>query len=259
MRVLTVILGVLLTTQVFAQKERAHVRSGNQRYIEGKWEEAEKEYQKALDIKNNLPEAIFNLGDVAYQKKDFQKAKEYFETAAALAKDNLTKAKAYHNLGNTFLEAQEYEKSIEAFKNALRLNPSDMDSKYNLAYAQHMLKNNPQQNKQNQDQQQKQDQQDQQQNQQNHQQNQQEQQQNQQQDQQAQNQQNQNQQNQQNQKQEANEQQLEQREQEAQSGNLTREEAQRLLEALMREEQRLQQRIAKEKLPAEKQKTDKDW
>ena len=118
-----------------AQEERGLVRQGNQRYIEGKWDEAEKEYNKALNVKNNLPESVFNLGDVAYQKQDFQKAASQFETAAMLATDNQQKAKAYHNLGNAYLEAKQYDKSIEAYKNALRNKPDDKEARENLQKA----------------------------------------------------------------------------------------------------------------------------
>src|SRR5688572_1242240 len=148
---LLILILILGAQQVFAQQERSYVRKGNQKYMEGKYDEAEKEYNNALNIQNNLTEGVFNLGDVAYQKKDYEGAAKQFETAAMLAKDNPLKAKAYHNLGNTYLDAAQYGKSIEAYKNALRHNPNDLDTKYNLAYAQQMLKKNPQQNQQNQD------------------------------------------------------------------------------------------------------------
>lgn len=236
----------LIAESLFAQQERSYVRKGNQKYIEGKYDEAEKEYNKALDIKNMLPEGVFNLGDVAYKKKDYERAARQFETAAMVAKDNRTKAKAYHNLGNTYLDAAQYDKSIEAYKHALRLNPNDMDTKYNLAYAQRMLKKNPQQNQQNQD---------------NNQDNQNQQQQN-----------NQNQQqqeadrkNKEQQQQEQQQQQQQAQEEQAQQsqpkqGQISKEDAQRLLEALMQQEQKVQQQIVNKKLPpAEKKRVEKDW
>jgi len=248
------ILSLLIAShQLFAQEERGYVRKGNQKYIEGKYDEAEKEYSKALDIKNSLTEGVFNLGDVAYQKKDYEQAAKQFETAAMLAKDNQLKAKAYHNLGNTYLDAAQYDKSIEAYKNALRLNPNDMDTKYNLAYAQQMLKSNPQQNQQNQDQEDKdqnQDKKDQQQNQQNQDQQQQA----------EQNQQEQQQQQQSQEQQQAKEDQAEQQQAQPKEGQISKEDAKRLLEALMQQEQKVQQQIVNKKLPpAEKKNVEKDW
>ncbi|HXH17904.1 MAG TPA: tetratricopeptide repeat protein, partial [Chitinophagales bacterium] len=181
------------------------------------------------------PEGVFNLGDVAYKKQDYQRAVQQFETAAMVAKDNLTKAKAYHNLGNTYLDAGQYDKSIEAYKNALRLNPNDMDTKYNLAYAQRMKKENPQQNRQNQ-QSQNQDKKEQ--------------------EQQA----NQKQQQQQAQQQQAQEEQAQQQQAQPKEGQISKEDARRLLEALMQQEQKVQQRIVNKKMPpAEKKKVEKDW
>lgn len=247
-----ILLLLIAAQQLFAQEERGYVRKGNQKYIEGKYEEAEKEYHKALDINNNLTEGVFNLGDAAYQKKDYEQAEKQFETAAMLAKDNRLKAKAYHNLGNTYLDAAQYDKSVEAYKNALRLNPDDMDTKYNLAYAQQMLKKNPQQNRQDQNQenqdqnQDKKDRQEKNQEQQN-------------QDRQQQAEQNQQQQ-QQSQEQQAKEEQAEQQQAQPKEGQISKEDARRLLEALMQQEQKVQQQIVNKKLPpAEKKNVEKDW
>jgi len=241
-----------------AQEERGLVRQGNQRYIEGKWDEAEAEYNKALSVNNNLPESVFNLGDVAYQKQDFQKAATQFETAAMLATDNQQKAKAYHNLGNSYLEAKQFDKSVEAYKNALRLNPADMDTKYNLAYAQQMLKKNSEQQQQNQDKENQEDkekkeqekkQQDQNQDQQNKEQQQKE----------GEKKEEQNQQDKQANEQKGEEKDAQQQQGQPKQAQLSKEDAQRLLEALMQQEQKVQQQIINKKLPPEKKTTEKDW
>jgi len=238
--IILILMGSLASHPLYAQKERGYVRKGNQKYIEGKYDDAEKEYNKALEIKNSLPEGVFNLGDVAYKKKDYEKAVRQFETASMVAKDNNLKAKAYHNLGNTYLDAGQYEKSIEAYKNALRLNPNDMDTKYNLAFAQRMLKKNPQQSQQNQNQENKDNQQKQNQ-------------------QQQANQDKQEQQPQQAQEQQAKEEQAQQQRAQPKEGQLSKEDAQRLLEALMQQEQKVQEKIVNKKMPAERKKVEKDW
>lgn len=236
------------------------MREGNQRYIEGKWDEAEKEYHEALNVKNNLPEGVFNLGDVAYQKQDYQKAAEQFETAAMLATDNQQKAKAYHNLGNSYLKAGQLEKSIEAYKNALRANPGDMDTKYNLAYAQQQLKKNPQQqqnqeqNQENKEDEQKQDKQEQNQQSQN-----QEQQSKEQQQKEGEKKEQQSQQEQQAKEEQGEEKDAQQQQGQPRQAQLSKEDAQRLLEALMQQEQKVQQQLINKKLPPEKKTTEKDW
>jgi Ca-activated chloride channel homolog len=75
------------------------------------------------------------LGNAVYQQERYQEAQKLFEASAKMFESKTDKANAYHNLGNVFLSQKQYQKSIEAYKNALKLNPSDMETKYNLAYA----------------------------------------------------------------------------------------------------------------------------
>jgi len=255
------ILLCLVHLAISAQEERSHIRKGNKYFKEGKIEEASKEYNEAIKIKNDLPEGVYNLGNVEYQKKDFAKAAEKYETAAMMTKDNEQQAKAYHNMGNSFLEAKDYNKSIEAYKKALRLNPKDMDTKYNLAYAMQMLKNNPQEQQQDQEQnednkdEEKEDQenkQDQQQDGENEDQQDQEQQKQEQQDQEKE-------QDQQAQNKEGQGGEEEKQQPQPQEGQLSKEEAERLLEALMQEEQKVQEELANKKIKAEKRNIEKDW
>ena len=87
-----------------------------------------------------MPEATFNLGDAVYQQKRYDEAAKQFQLSAQTNPDKSVKAKAYHNLGNTFLEQKKYEDAAKAYKNALKENSKDADTKYNLAYANAMLK-----------------------------------------------------------------------------------------------------------------------
>jgi tetratricopeptide (TPR) repeat protein len=117
---------------------------------------------KSLEKNRESKAAQFNLGDALYKQEKYEDALRQFEGAAS--NKNLSKtaqANAYHNLGNSYLKAQKFPESVDAFKNALKLNPKDNDTRYNLAYAQAMLqkqKQQQQQQNQNKDQQ-KQDQQ----------------------------------------------------------------------------------------------------
>lgn len=149
MRRLIIILLILLPgMQLFAQQEKSYVKQGNELYQQKKYKEAETNYRKAVEKKNQNVEGNFNLGDALYKQKQFDKAGEQF-TKMAGAKNKAIAAGAYHNLGNTLLESKKLEESIEAYKRSLINNPKDDETRYNLAYAQEKLKQQQQQNKNN--------------------------------------------------------------------------------------------------------------
>ena len=132
-----------------AQEERSLTRDGNKQFDKQKYADAEASYKKALEKKNNFPEAVFNLGDAMYKQGRYEDAAKQFEQAAKLLKDTAQKARAFHNMGNCSMEKQEYEDAVKAYKQALKFNPADKDTKYNLAYANAKLRDK-QQNKQDQ-------------------------------------------------------------------------------------------------------------
>jgi len=142
------LLGVSLMNNSYSQSEKKDIRTGNELYSEGKYEDAEASYRQALDENSNSFEGSFNLGDAAYKQDKFEEAANQFDLLSKQLEDKDKISKSYHNLGNSYLKSKEYEKSVDAFKNALRNNPSDIDTKYNLAYAQQKLK---EQQKQEQD------------------------------------------------------------------------------------------------------------
>ncbi|MCY7410755.1 MAG: tetratricopeptide repeat protein, partial [Chitinophagales bacterium] len=142
------LLFILLAAKSFSQvpfsnqPEKTQTRSGNKNFESANYTEAETDYKKALDIKNNMPEATFNLGDAVYNQKRYDDAQKQFQLSAQTNANDEVKAKAYHNIGNTFLELKKWDEAVKAYKSALKINPADEDSKYNLAYANAMLQNN---------------------------------------------------------------------------------------------------------------------
>jgi tetratricopeptide (TPR) repeat protein len=135
----------------FAQKDVKLLRQGNKSYDQGKYKEAEVDYRRALEINKESDKGKFNLGAAVYQEKNFNEATKIFEDLSGKQLDKSTKAKVYHNYGNSLLEAKQYEQSIAAYKNSLLSNPADKDTKYNLEYAKSMLKKQQQQQDKNQD------------------------------------------------------------------------------------------------------------
>jgi len=131
---------ILLTSlAVQAQEERKFIRTGNSQFDEEKYLESEIEYRKALDKDKNSFEAQFNLGDALYKQEKYDEAIDQFNMLAGMEQSPENLAKVFHNLGNSYFVSQKYPESIEAYKNALRNNPSDDQSRYNLIAAQKML------------------------------------------------------------------------------------------------------------------------
>ena len=128
-----------------------------------KYQQAEINYRKAMETTSNYDKANYNLGNSLYRQERYEDAGKAFEKVAnnqSSSKD--LRERAYHNLGNSLLKQEKYKESIDAYKNALKLNPKDMDSKYNLEYARKKMiqqMQQQQQNQQNQDQNQDQQQQ----------------------------------------------------------------------------------------------------
>lgn len=229
--------------------ENDFIRKGNQLYADSLFEKAEIEYRKALDLNPSSTDAMYNLGNALFnqipQSNDKgREAMEQYTTAAKLETDKNKLAHIYHNLGTLMYMAQQYPQSVEAYKESLRNNPYDDETRYNLAKAMHMLKN--QQNQQDQQQEQENQEQQQEQQQQQQQQNEQQQQQNQEQDKQQQN--------------EQEQQQQESQQQNAQQSDeeISKENAEQMLNAVMQDEREIQEKV--NKMQQQHGKTlDKDW
>ncbi len=148
-----------VTLPIFSQEEYVDVRDGNKLYKSKQYTDAEIAYRKGLLKNPKSLEAAYNLGNALFKQEKYAEALEQYQRVVPTA--NISKAKlasALHNTGNALLMQQKVAESIEAYKNSLRINPKDDETRYNLAYAQHLLKNQDKQDKQDQKQdQQKQD------------------------------------------------------------------------------------------------------
>lgn len=133
-----------LANGLLAQTAHQWLRKGDQEYLEQRYADSESNYRKALERKNS-PQGQYNLGNSIYQQKRYQEALTRYENAAKKATTSTDKAAAYHNLGNTLFQLNELDKSINAFKQSLRLNPNDKETKFNLALAQQRKKQEEQQ------------------------------------------------------------------------------------------------------------------
>ena len=134
---------------VIAQSERKMTRNGNTNYETGNFIDAEINYKKALEKNSDLLEAQFNLGDALVKQERFDEALEAFEKVSASTEDQNLKANALHNKGNVLLSQQDLEGAIESYKDALRVNPKDHETRYNYTYVKKLLEE--QQQKQDQE------------------------------------------------------------------------------------------------------------
>ena len=144
----------LLPLSVMAQADRQHIRQGNRLFRQGDFANAEVSYRKAIEANSRNSQAQYNLGNALLAQGKDSAAVTQFEQAANLETNPLRKSKSFHNMGWICQRRQLYDEAIEAYKQSLRLNPTDDETRYNLALCKY-LRQQQQQNQQNQDQKQK--------------------------------------------------------------------------------------------------------
>jgi Ca-activated chloride channel family protein len=164
---MTILVLVLVPSFVFSQEKEPkkqgnqYLRSGNSKYQSSKFEEAEIQYRKSLAAVKNNKAAQYNLGNALYEQKKYKESVVQYQQTIDKNDDKALKAKAYHNMGNAHYKNNNTEEAIKAYENALKLNPADMDTKINLALAKKKQQNKGgggSNNKQNSNQDKKQDQ-----------------------------------------------------------------------------------------------------
>lgn len=227
-RYIGLVLALLVSISLFAQKaERDYVRKGNRFFKDSVYVDAEVNYRKALEANPKSSIAMFNLGNTLLWQNKLQDAMDQYVAAAQIEKDKGRKAHIFHNIGVIFHSQKEYAKAIEAYKESLRNNPKDDETRYNLALAQKML-HDQQQNQQQQNQQQDQ----------------------------------QNQQQKQNQDKQQNQQSKEQpqsQEQNPKENQMSKENAEQLLNSVMQDEQNVQDKVKKQQQINQGGRLEKDW
>lgn len=153
------IVGLLMVSAMaFGQKTvRDYLRSGNKLYKDSTFVKAEVDYRKALELDPKSTDAMYNLGNALLMQQKAKDAMEQFEAASKVEKDKKKLSQIYHNMGVILQSSKQYPQCIEAYKKALRNNPADDETRYNLALAQKLLKDQQQNQDQNKQQEQKQD------------------------------------------------------------------------------------------------------
>lgn len=131
-------------TNAVAQTDRNLIRQGNRAFKSQKWAAAETQYRKAIYKNQKNPQAIYNLGCALLMQQKDSLAMVQFGNAAQLESNIFRRSKIYHNMGVVMQNHREYAQAIEYYKMALRCNPQDNETRYNLALCKKLLKNNQQ-------------------------------------------------------------------------------------------------------------------
>ena len=218
------VLLLLVAMSMSAQTERLNGRQGNKQFRAGDYPNAEVSYRKALEKNDRNPQALYNLGNALLAQNKDSAAVAEFEKATKVETNELRKSKSFHNMGVICQRHEMYGEAIEAYKQSLRLNPSDDETRYNLELCKRQQKKQ-QQNQQNKDNKDKKDQQKQ--------------------DQQKQDQQKQ--------------QQDKQQQQQKQEPKMSKENAEQLLNAAMQQEKETQERMKKAQQRPQRRHIEKNW
>ena len=223
-----------------AQSDRSEVRAGNREFKKGEFREAELDYKRALVEDSTSITAKYNLGNALYRTESYSEAELYLKGLGDSLK-SVSPSRAsdcFHNSGNLALKQKKYQEAVDAYKESLRLESDNFETKSNLAYAQKMLKEQQQQQQNQQNQNQQQDQKDQQDQDQNK---------------------DQDQQNQDNQ-QDQNQDQQNQQQQQQDQPQITPQAAQQMLQAIEDKEKQTQDKVKKAKAEQQKSKEkEKNW
>src|SRR5690554_5279606 len=205
-----------------AQEERPHVRRGVALLEQERFAEAEAEFRSALQLKPSSFEAAYNLRTALFRQEKYDEALQQLQATTPFAIDDKQRlASLFHNLGNSYLFGQNIDQSIEAYKQALRHNPLDDETRYNLIAAMKLKDEQEEQEEEQQDQQEQEQQEQQEQE--------------------------------QEQQEQEQEQQDQQQQQQQESEGISRENAERLLQALEEDEKELLEKMRSEEHTSELQ------
>lgn len=135
-------------TSMFAQSDRQFIRSGNKLFRTQNYAKAEAEYRKAIAQNAQNSQALYNLGCALMMQQKDSAAIVQYENAGKIETSKSRKAKVFHNIGVICQTHQMYGEAIEAYKESLRNNPQDNETRYNLALCKRLQKQQKKDNEQ---------------------------------------------------------------------------------------------------------------
>ena len=222
MRKFLLILSLLISITSFAQNKKSFLRDGNTLYTDSSYNEAEMQYRKSLEKDQDYFNASFNLADAVYKQERYKEASALFEALKDNAITDKDLAEVYHNLGNSLVKEGKLDNAIAAYKSALRINPNDNDTRHNLALSKQQKQEQEKENKEESQENKEEEKEKQEQNQEN--------------------------------KEEEKENQPQEKKEE-----MSKEDAEKMLEAIQQQEKELQEELQKKKVKGKRVKVLKDW
>jgi Ca-activated chloride channel family protein len=236
MRKFLLILSLLISITSFAQNKKSFLREGNTLYTDSSYNEAEMQYRKSLQEDQGYFNASFNLADAVYKQERYKEASALFDALKDNAPTETDLAQVFHNLGNSLVKEGKLDDAIAAYKNALRINPNDNETRHNLAFSkQQKQEQEEQEEEENKDEQKedkegdkKKEQKD-------------------------------KEKEEKNKKQEENKEDQKQNQPEEKKEDMSKEDAEKMLEAIQQQEKNLQEELQKKKFKGKRMKVLKDW
>ena len=135
MKSIIVVLFTVFAFQGFAQQWVDSLKVARTAYKNKEYDKANRYYRSAQNLAPKDVDLSEEIAQSTYRSRDFENAEKVYQQAASEKKDKLEKAKMQHNLGNTRMKKKDYSGAIEAYKDALRNNPNDQETQYNLSEA----------------------------------------------------------------------------------------------------------------------------
>lgn len=145
------VLFLFVATVTFAQSDRDYIRRGNRFMRDSLFDKAQIEYQKAIEVDNASAMAHYNLGNALLYQNKAEDAMKAYEQAAKMETNKVRRAQVYHNMGVLLQSAKQIDKALSCYKQSLRNDPTQDDTRYNYVLCLYQLKNNPSQDDQEQD------------------------------------------------------------------------------------------------------------
>ena len=149
MKRLLIILSLLISFTSFAQNKKSLLREGNTLYADSSYNDAEMQYRKSLEKDQDYFNASFNLADAVYKQERYEESSALFGALIDNAPTEGDLSKVYHNMGNSLVKEQKLDEAIDAYKNALRINPNDAETRHNLALCKKQKQEQEQQQEEN--------------------------------------------------------------------------------------------------------------